>query len=115
MTLNNLIPEVRNLVSDNSSSNGYRWTDSKIILFLCQSIKLLGMMRPESRYINGRLTDIDFGSVPDNFIIPNELMRWRDGFVYFAAAKCLEEDSSDTANMQIAADFIGKATSRFQL
>lgn len=114
MTLNNLIPEVRALIND-SSMSGVRWDDLKIIDFLTQSIVLLGMMRPESKYINGKLVDIDFGFDKSLFIIPNELMRWKDGFVYFAAGKCLEEDSTDTANMQLAADFIGKATSRFQL
>ncbi len=115
MQISGLLPDVRNMIND-ASDNGNRWSSDKIAGFLCQAIALLNSMRPESRYINGVLTDIDFGNDPKVFEIPAEYSRtWIDGLVYFAASKCLEEDSTDTANAQLAVDFMSKATSRFQL
>lgn len=111
MTLNALIPSVRRLISDLEKE--YRWSDEVICGYLRDAVKRLNNARPESRYINKRLTDIEFPDDVGTFVLPAEYDRWHQGLVYYAAARCLEEDAADTANRELANDFMAKAEARF--
>lgn len=111
MTLADLIGDVRKLVDDNEVE--YRWPDADICKYLADAIVRLNNSRPESLYINGRLTEIVFPDGYGTFVLPEEYSRWHVGFCYYAAARCLEEDSADTVNQQLAADFMAKAEARF--
>ena len=111
MTLNALIPSVRRLIND--LEKDYRWADEVICGYLHDAVVRLNNARPESRYINKRLTDIVCPEDVGTFVLPGEYDRWHQGFVYYAAARCLEEDAADTANKDLANDFMAKAEARF--
>ncbi len=111
MTLAELIPEVRKLIDDNEVE--YRWSDTDVCKYLADAIVRLNNCRPESLYIDGRLTETTFPSNVATFALPGEYARWHVAFAYYAAARCLEEDAADTQNRELAADYMAKAEARF--
>jgi len=111
MTLAGLTTEVRKLIDDNEVP--YRWSDAIVCRYLADAIVRLNNSRPESLYINGRLTDISFPDDVGSFVLPAEYGRWHVAFQYYAASRCLEEDAADTNNKELAADYMAKAEARF--
>ena len=112
MNLGDIVHEVRELVNDQFES--YRWGNEIILSFLKDSVVRLNNIRPDSRYLNGRIFDIEWPKDLSAFEIPNEYLRWKQGFVYYASARCLEMDSSDTNNLTLAQLFMQRAEERFQ-
>lgn len=111
-TLGVLVSDVRALLNDDESP--YRWSDDRIVFFLRDAIIRLNHVRPVSRYDeNGRLYDIVWPNDVGTYEIPDFLMRWKQGFVYYAAARSLEMDAADTVNQSLAVDFMAKAEARF--
>lgn len=111
MTLVDLVADVRKLIDDEKMS--YRWSDSDICKYLADAVVRLNNSRPESLYINGRLTETTFPSDKRTFEMPSEYSRWHVAFCYYAAARCLEEDAADTTNQSLATDYMAKAEARF--
>lgn len=113
MTLGDIVDEVRRLVNDKETP--YRWENDVILGFLRDSIIRLNNVRPASRYddATGLLYDIVWPNDIALFALPASYVRWRQGFVYYAAARCLEFDSTDTVNQALAVDFMSKAEARF--
>lgn len=113
MTLGDIVTDVRRLVNDNVSP--YHWGRDVIAGFLRDAVLRLNNVRPSSRYDDetGLLCDIEWPIDILSFAIPASHGRWVQGFVYYAAARCLELDASDTANQTLAADFMNKAEARF--
>ncbi len=111
MTLAELIPDVRRLIEDTEIE--YRWPDTDICKYLADAIVRLNNCRPESLYINGRLSETIFPTNKSEFELPDEYDRWHVAFAYYAAARCLEEDAADTQNRELAADYMAKAEARF--
>ena len=117
MTLGDLLKLVRvNLIDTDATA--YRWSNSIILTALTQGIARLNKVRPESRYYAMRLADNAFPITDDThtsyveatalaFVVTVDA-RWHEALVYFARAKCLEIDSSDLANAQLASDAYAK-------
>lgn len=111
MTLLDLVGDVRKLIDDNVVE--YRWPDADICKYLADAIVRLNNCRPESLYINGRLSETVFLDDKRTFVLPSEYARWHVAFCYYAAARCLEEDAADTTNQTLATDYMAKAEARF--
>ncbi len=114
MTLGDLIPDVRKLVNDNVPE--YRWPNADIAGYLRDSIVRLQSVRPTTQLEvsgDGSLEDIQFSDDPSIYVLPPSYARWRQAFIYYAAARCLEIDAADTVNQSLAVDFMSKAEARF--
>ena len=112
MTLGELISDVRVLLKDGEVP--YHWSDDVIAGFIRDAICRLNHVRPASRYdASGRLNDIVWPNDLKTYEIPAYLMRWKQGFVYYASARSFEMDAADTVNQSLAVDFMAKAEARF--
>lgn len=112
MTLGDMIPDVRKLVNDTVVD--YRWPDKDIVGYLRDAVARLRIVRPVARLSDDRtLADED---APDDLAaweVTEICSRWRQAFIYYAAARCLEIDAADTVNQALAVDFMAKAEARF--
>ena len=122
MTLAELERRARTGLTDTVEE--YRWSPSVVLTALCEGVRHLQSVRPETRYVGGKLKEISF-PVTDAGAAGYSLTaarawnvpvdeRWAQGLVYYAMARCFEIDSSDTSNQLLAADFFNKAETRFQ-
>lgn len=111
MTLTDLVDNVRKLIDDTTEE--YRWPTVNICKYLSDAVVRLNNCRPESLYVNGRLTETTFPPNVAYWEMPEEYKRWHVAFIYYAAARCLEEDSADTQNRELANDYMSKAEARF--
>ena len=97
----------------------YRWDPPAVLTALVDAVKRLNAIRPESRYFQLLLhahdfpvtdrADAGFDESAARAFALNVDPRWEQALVYHAQARCLETDSADMANQQLAADFSAKA------
>jgi hypothetical protein len=98
---------------DNYSS-GYRFDSEFILNSIYSGVRLLFSIRPESRYNGVRLVSFSIPVVTAATLSTEQAKtlpldpRWTDALIYFAAAKCYEIDSSDTANASLADSYFSK-------
>lgn len=114
MTLGELIPDVRKLVNDTVPE--YRWLDADIAGYLRDSLVRLQSVRPTTKLEasgDGGYDDIAYPPDLTIYALPPTYLRWRQAFIYYAAARCLEIDAADTVNQSLAVDFMAKAEARF--
>lgn len=117
-TLGGLERRVRAALND-TVEGAYRWDSPVVLTALVDAVKRLNSIRPESRYFMLTLYQHDF-PVTDGKGAGFDLekaqgfelkidTKWEQSLVYYAMARCLEIDSADTANLQLAADYFAKA------
>lgn len=112
MTLGDMIPDVRKLVNDTVVD--YRWTDEDIVGYLRDAVARLRIVRPVARLSDdGTLSDEEATGDLAAHEVTEICSRWRQAFIYYAAARCLEIDAADTVNQALAVDFMAKAEARF--
>ena len=111
MTLGDMIPDVRKLVNDNVPE--YRWPDADIAGYIRDAITRLRVVRQVARFADDGSVDDEFPEELQAYVLPKICLRWRQAFVYYAAARCLEIDAADTTNQSLAVDFMAKAEARF--
>lgn len=114
MTMGVMKDRVRELIGDTVSQ--YRWSDDYIYASIVDAIHRLSSVRPESRYVDGYVAEFVFPvmSLMENFEIPVQDRRWDRGITYYAGARCLERDNSDTANIELSSLYYQKAEGIFQ-
>jgi hypothetical protein len=114
MTLGGLERQVRVALND---TEDVRWSPSAVLAALVDAVRRLNSVRPESRYFQLALYQHEFPSTGGEgfdeaaaraFVLLVD-PRWEQALVYYAQARCLETDSADMANQQLAADFFAKA------
>ena len=106
--------DVRAITRDTNSAN-YHHTDAEIDLFTVDAIRHMRSVRPESRYVDGELTDITFPTAAAEiaaFAVEFD-GRWRLGIVYYAAARAFETDVTDSVNRELAAGYFKQADAVF--
>ena len=113
MTLGDIVIDVRRLVNDKDTP--YRWEKELVLGFLRDAVIRLNNVRPASRYdaATGLLYDIEVPDDISTFELPASYKRWVQAFIYYAVARCLEMDATDTVNQALAVDFMSKAEARF--
>ena len=112
MTVAKIEIEVRRLVQD--AEQPYHWSSSQIKDNLKMAIKALHKVRPETRYVNGRLVDyVDLPSLDTDSITIDE--RFEDALVYYTAYLAYSDDCTDSVSKTLADDFLAKFNSFAQL
>lgn len=111
-SLGSFVPEIRTLIRD--TIEPYHVDTSKIVGFVRDAFVHMWSVRPESRYLDFRLSDMTWPVGGDQ----SEIMmrfddRWRLGLVYYAAARCYENDITDSVNLQLADTLFKRADAEF--
>lgn len=112
MTVDGLIKKVRFLLQDTQSP--YRWEDANIKSAIQEGLAAVNAVRPETRYVNGVLTDFTELPPNDSDDIPMN-NRYEEAIVYYAVHKCYMMDSSDTVNFQLSESYLAKFNTKVQL
>ena len=114
MTVNEIEIEARRILKDEESP--YRWESGEIRDALQSGIIALNSIRPETRYVNGRLVDFvalpEVGATDQSFEIHP---RFKDALVCFVVHKCYLDDDTDTANQALAESYLAKFNTKAQL
>lgn len=109
VTVGVLANDVRGLLNDplpdgGSDTNAYYLT-ATIAHAVADAWRRLCVRQPSARYDeDGHIDDVVFATT-DQGLIAQELTfdeRWRLGLVYFAAARCHEQDIKDSVHQQLA-------------
>lgn len=118
MKLQDLIPDIRGILRDPVREGKTPFFANLTILRgIIDGYRALCSSRPEARYIDGRLTDLEFPEAEADLIVfdMNIDVRWRLGIVYFAVARCYETGVNDSVNAQLAANYKQQANQEFAL
>lgn len=85
----------------------YRWASNEIREALQEGVFALNAIRPETRYVGGRLVDAVYlpASDADRIDVDD---RYAEALTYFVVYKCYLDDDSDTTNQQLAESYLGK-------
>ena len=104
--IQSFISDARSILRDTVSER-YHYTDMQILLGCVDGFRRLFAFRPESRYIDGVLTDVTFPDTENTLKVFQVSFeeKWRLGIVYYAVARCLETDVTDTVNMQLSQQY----------
>ena len=105
MTVKSITTRVRRLVQD--VEQPYHWTDAKIAEDIQTAILALHKVRPDTRYVAGRLVDHVCLSPNSYCPIPIE-ERFADALAYYAAHMAYSDDCTDPVSKQLADDFLAK-------
>lgn len=109
MTANDIIEKVRGVLNDGTGSDKY--LDSVILTHIREALHYLWSVKPVTRYVNGVL---DGGVVPAaaTDVVPVD-DRYALGLAYYAAARCYEDNITDTVNATLAQTLMAKADKEF--
>ena len=112
MTVKSVEEKARRILQDTEEE--YRWSSEEMRDALQEGVYTLNAIRPETRYVNGELFDaIELpASDTEELTIKN---RYDEALVYYVVHKCYLDDSSDTANAQLAEMYLGKFNTKSQL
>lgn len=114
MTVGDIEKKVRAVLMDDVPE--YRWSEAFILGAIEDGVAFLHSIRPETRYVDGVLTD--GVKVPQTAEGKDEEFpihsRYREAMVAYVAHKCLERDSSDTQNLTLSETYLNKAKTLMQ-
>lgn len=113
--IEDFISPVRRLTKD-TGTTPYR-DDATICRAVVDALRHLRSVRPESRYdAQGALEDVAFPTDAAELAAFEVGLEeaWRLGVAYYAAARCYEEDVTDSVNLQLAQTLFQKAAIEFQ-
>ncbi len=112
MTVADIEKKARRILRDTVEE--YRWTSESIRDCLAEAVRTLNAVRPETRYVDGALTDgVELPASDDAEIGIHD--RFEEALVYYVVHKCYLDDDSDTANAQLSADYLSKFNVKAQL
>jgi hypothetical protein len=116
LTIAHLLLSIRELLSD-KYEEAYRWSDATLIRFIYEGIMRLNQVRPESRYVNYKLIDIETPIILDNdednivgsykekeFPLDS---RWSAPVIHYTCYRAFQLDETDTMNGQRANEHLG--------
>ncbi len=112
MTISGIEKKARRILQDTIEE--YRWTSEEIHDALEEAVCTLNAVRPETRYVDGLLTDgTKLPAFNDEKIDIHD--RYEEALVYYVVHKCYLDDDSDTTNATLAADYLSKFNTKVQL
>lgn len=112
MTVADIETKTRRILQDTVEE--YRWTSEEIRDSIAEAVRTLNAVRPETRYVDGALTDgIALPSADDAAIGVDD--RFEEALVYYVVHKCYLNDDSDTVNATLAADYLSKFNVKAQI
>ena len=113
MTYADIETGVRTLLQDNQGT--YRWSAAEMYGYMPDAIRSLFALRPASLFVNGRmpstLPTLEPPTAADavtasGAVTANVNDRYQQALAYYVAAKCLERDDSDTANISLSSAYM---------
>lgn len=112
MTTNDILTVARRFLQDTVSP--YRWEDDELKKDLQFAIRELHKIRPETRYVDGALTD--------GVTLPTDAStaigiedRYEECLAYYVVYLAYLNDNSDTVNAQLAESYLSKFNTKAQL
>lgn len=113
LTIANLLVSIREILSD-SYEEAYRWGDAMLIRFIYEGIMKLNQVRPESRYVNYKLIDIDAPTIVEEDSVDSYKeqefpldSRWSMPIIHYTCYRAFQLDETDTMNGQRANEHLG--------
>ena len=112
MTVKSVEEKARRILLDTEAE--YRWSSKEMRDALQEGVYALNAVRPETRYVNGKLFDVIELPASDTEVLTIK-NRYEEALVYFVAYKCYLNDSTDTVNAELAEMYLGKFNTKTQL
>lgn len=118
MTYAEIETGARTLLQDDNTP--YRWPASEMYGYMPDAIRTLFSIRPAALFVNGRMPSTLASLEPPTAsaavsasgnVTANVNDRYQQALVYYVAAKCLERDDSDTANITLSAAYMNNFAS----
>jgi len=118
MTYAEIETGARTLLQDDQAT--YRWPAAEMYGYMPEAIRSLFAMRPTALFVNGRMPSSLATLEPPTVaaaisaagaVTANVNDRYMQALVYYVAAKCLERDDSDTANIQLSSAYMNNFAS----
>ena len=112
MTVETIEKKARRLLQDTVEE--YRWTSEEIRDALAEAVRTLNAVRPETRYVDGVLTDgVELPASDDEKIDIHD--RYEEALAYYVASCCYADDCTDPVSKTLADDFRNKFMSMAQV
>ena len=112
MTPNEIFTVARRFLQD--TAEPYRWADQELANNLKFALRELNKIRPETRYVNGLLTDGT--ELPDDFDEEIALEdRYEEALAYYVVYLCYLDDNTDTVNGNLAELYLSKFNTKAQI
>lgn len=113
MTYADIETGARTLLQDDRPT--YRWSAAEMYGYMPDAVRTLFSIRPSALFVNGRMPSTLATLEPPTAaaavaasgavtVYVND--RYQQALVYYVAAKCLERDFSDTANLALASTYM---------
>jgi hypothetical protein len=118
MTYAQIEAGVRTLLQDDQPT--YRWPATEMYGYMPEAIRSLFAIRPAALFVNGRMPSTLATLEPptavaaiaaSGAVTANVNDRYMQALIYYVAAKCLERDDSDTANIQLSSVYMNNFAS----
>ena len=100
----------------NDTAEPYRWSSDELREHLQEGVYALHAIRPETRYVNGQLTD--FVIVPSADAADQSFpidVRFEEALVFYVCYKCYLDDDTDTVNQALAESYLSKFNTKAQM
>lgn len=111
MTVNEIESRARKILLDDTEP--YRWTSENIREEIVDAVRHMQSIRPETRYVEGRLTDYTIPDDDEEPLLCED--RFREALVYYVVYKCYLTDDTDTVNAQLAENYLAKSNQYLQI
>lgn len=118
MTYADIEMGARTMLQDTQAT--YRWSSAEMYGYMPDAIRTLFAIRPTALFVNGRMpstlatleppTTAAAISASGNVTV-NVNDRYQQALIYYVAAKCLERDDSDTANIALSSTYMNNFAS----
>ena len=109
MDISSTISKTRGILRDPPATAHY--SDDTIKSGVESAVRHLCSVRPECRYGTSRASLRDVDDIVENYDVDS---RFEDGIAFYAASRCLDTDSVDTVNLQLAQSCLQRAIQEFQ-
>lgn len=112
MTFADIEKKARRLLGD--TTYPYHWPIEELRDHAQEGLRSINAIRPETRYVNGLVTDgTVLPSTDDAVIEMND--RYEEALVYFVVYRCYLNDNTDTENAQLSESYLSKFNMKVQL
>lgn len=111
MTIGDIVSQARTIVND--TFEPYRYLQSDVILYVRDAVRHLNRVRPETRYVDGRLSDYVLELEEDTEIPVDR--RFEESLVLYTVYRVYQEDDSDTVNLQLGQTYLQRSEALMQL
>ena len=110
-TVGSVEDQVRTALLD-TYEDAYRYAPKEIYYAMRDGLNHIRNMRPEAKYVDGELVDLNFPTIPTSAettairaTTVNMEDRWLEAIVFYCIHRMYTKDDTDTQNQQLAATY----------